>query len=81
MADDAVRTTLEAGARRSRDATARPPGYPTGNVGTGAPRPEDVRARALAVWERWRWGIIGLGLLLLFELVLFASGGMLGGHF
>jgi len=45
------------------------------------PSPTAREPLARAVWRRHKWGIIGFGLFLLFELVLFASGGMMFGHF
>jgi len=76
-----VAQAMAAGAEASREASLPPAGYPT----AGRPTPGTLailaRVRARAAWQRWRWGIIGAALFLLFELVLFAARGGMGGHF
>lgn len=56
---------LAEGARRSREASS----------------PLAVPPLHVVVWRRYKWGIIGVGLFLLYELVLFAAGSSMGMHF
>ncbi len=62
---DSVHAALIAGAKQSREACS----------------PRERVPLHLAVWKRYKWLLVGLGLFGLFELVMFAVGGTVGTKF
>ena len=56
---------LHEGARRSLEACS----------------PHDQAQLHLVLWRRYKWGIIGVGLFLLYEAVMMAAGSTMGTHF
>ena len=75
---DEIARALESGALASRSASRPPEGYP---VAAPSGPPETFTAIAVRFAVRHKWALIGLGLFLLYEIVMLTAGSSMGMHF